>query len=233
MNVKRTGCAVSGMIVILALFVGTLCAVISGLSAVAHAQEFTSYYYTLVRQHQRIDPNVPHGAVIFIGDSMIQGLAVAAVAERGVNYGISGDTTAGVLKRLSVYQSLSRAGGIVVLVGVNDLGMGRGDTLIDNYREILASLPRDRNIVVSAILPIDEHVLRFPSGNSQIQEMNAQLETLCGQFSQVSFTNPGPSLADHGGNLRNEFHVGDGIHLNRAGYRVLIDALKTELNDSN
>jgi lysophospholipase L1-like esterase len=212
---------------------GSLFSPLPEISKPAFAQEFSSYYYTLVRQHRRMDGNIPKDAVIFIGDSIIQGLAVSAVADRGVNYGISGDTTAGVLKRLSLYQSLARAGGIVLLVGVNDLGAGKAERLIENYRNILASMPRDRQVVVCAILPIDADVLQFPSGNSVIQAINAQLETLCDQFSQVSFINPGPYLADRRGNLKNTLHVGDGIHLSQAGYAILIDAFKAELEDSN
>lgn len=198
----------------------------------ALAQEFTPYYYTLVRQHQRVDGNVPDDAVIFIGDSMIQGLAVAAVAERAVNYGISGDTTAGVLKRLPLYHSLKRARGSVMLVGVNDLGIREVPQLIDNYRNILELLPQDRMIIVCAILPIDEDVLQFPSGNRSIQLINAHLKHLCEQFGQITFINPGRYLADEDGNLKKRFHVGDGIHLNRAGYAVLIDNFRSVLNDS-
>ena len=51
--------------------------------------------------HQWMDLIVPAGSVVFIGDSITQGLPVSAIVANGINYGIGGDTTVGVLRRLS------------------------------------------------------------------------------------------------------------------------------------
>jgi hypothetical protein len=77
-------------------------------------QELTPHFKRMLTYHKRMDGNIPSGAVIFIGDSITQGLAVSAVYPKSVNYGIGSDTTIGVIKRLSDYKSLSRARAIVI-----------------------------------------------------------------------------------------------------------------------
>src|SRR5262245_21550491 len=51
----------------------------------------------------KVDGNVPDGSVLFFGDSLVQGLCVVAVTPNAVNFGIGGDTTAGLLDRLPHY----------------------------------------------------------------------------------------------------------------------------------
>jgi lysophospholipase L1-like esterase len=193
------------------------------------AQELGGYYYTLVRQHQRMDGNVPADALIFIGDSILQGLAVAAVADRSVNFGISGDTTAGVIKRLPIYRSVERARAIVLHVGVNDLAYRTPEELLANFHSILTDLPGSRPIVVSAILPLDENVLNYSSGNREIKEINARLASLCREFDRAIYVDAGLRLADTEGNLERKYHVGDGVHLSNQGYDVLIDVYRSAI----
>ena len=57
------------------------------------SSELTAYYHRMLGYHERMDGNVPDGAVIFIGDSITQGLCVSEVALQSVNYGIGTDTT--------------------------------------------------------------------------------------------------------------------------------------------
>ena len=61
----------------------------------------SSRYAKILAYHKRIDSNIPDDAVIFIGDSITEGLAVSSISPVSVNYGIGSDTTLGVLQRLS------------------------------------------------------------------------------------------------------------------------------------
>ena len=79
------------------------------------------HYRQMLGFHRHIDACVPKGAVLFIGDSFIQSMCVAAITEKAVNFGIGGDTTEGVLKRLPRYTSIKRARAIVLAIGYNDL----------------------------------------------------------------------------------------------------------------
>ncbi len=100
------------------------------------------FYEQTVAFHRRMDDCVPDQAVLFIGDSFIQGLCVTEVAAKSINYGIGGDTTEGLLARLPHYPSLNRARAVVVSVGENDLRKGRTPADINlSYGRILARLP--------------------------------------------------------------------------------------------
>ena len=61
----------------------------------AEPPEFGAFHQELAALHRRLDANVAAGSVLFVGSSTIQGLNVAAVAEKAVNFGIGGDTAAG------------------------------------------------------------------------------------------------------------------------------------------
>ena len=190
--------------------------------------EITLHFHQMVRYHERMDANTPDGAVIFIGDSMVQGLCVAAVATPSVNYGIGSDTTVGVLKRLPKYRSLKRASVGVVAIGVNDLQRRSNEDILKNYSSILKTIPEHLPLVLSAVLPLDERVHVDLAGiNTRIKELNSGLQVLCEtQSAKCTFIDPGAKLIDSSGNLGKEFVDGDGLHLNGAGNSVWIKELK-------
>jgi len=184
-----------------------------------HFQRMTTY-------HGRMDGNVPEGAVLFIGDSITQGLCVAAVCEHGVNYGIGSDTTAGVLDRLHLYPSIARAAAVVLAIGVNDLGRRDNEFILENLREILTLLSEHVPVVVSAVLPLDETVKTVGvNRNARIVELNASIASLCGEFPSSVFVDATPLLLDDAGNLAASNHVGDGVHPNTRGYEIWIKVL--------
>ncbi len=196
--------------------------------------EISSYYKQTVSFHKKMDGSIPEGATIFIGDSITEALATSAVAEVSVNYGIGSDTTYGVLRRLPLYSSLARAKCIVIAVGVNDLTRRGDNDIIKNYQQILNSIASDKSVVVSAVLPVDERVkqiqLKVELNNKRITQLNNKLENLCGTYRNVIFVNPGQELQSSDSNLKTRYHVGDGIHLSTAGYRIWIDKLRNVLD---
>jgi len=195
--------------------------------------ELSDYYHRVVRYHSRSVDVVPDDSVIFIGDSITQGLAVAAVHPQSVNYGIGGDTTTGILERLPIYMpALERAKCIVLAIGINDYTRRDADGVIQNYNQILDTLPKDRNVVVSAVLPVDE-ISRPSIGERKefISELNSKLKTLTDGRERVIFVNAtGAVDTDDDGRLDLSLHTGDGVHLNSTGNKVwaaiLRDAIK-------
>jgi lysophospholipase L1-like esterase len=210
-------------------FVSHLLAKISGKLVVA---ELGDHYQRMVRYEKRMDATVPAGAAVFIGDSLIQSVATDAITCPSANYGIGGDTTVGVLARLSNYGALSRASVIVLAVGVNDLRFRDNEAIAANYQRILELLPRDVPVICSSVLPIDEAAFRGPSAvtNQRIVDLNNRLERLCNSGPHRSFVDAGKGLADDSGHLRLQFHEGDGLHLNGAGYQIWIAAMRQEID---
>ena len=122
----------------------------SGLSA-----EITPHFHRMLRYHKRMDGNVPDGSVVFIGDSITQGLCVSAITCPSVNYGIGSDTTLGVLQRLQDYRSIDRASAVLLAIGINDMKRRSNDEIFENYRLIIEQIPKTTPIVFSAVLPLD------------------------------------------------------------------------------
>jgi lysophospholipase L1-like esterase len=189
----------------------------------------------MLRYHRRMDANVPDHAVVVIGDSLVQGLCTDAIAQPSVNYGIGSDTTVGVLGRLAAYQdSMRRASAAILAIGVNDLLHRDNPEILANYRRILEAIPPGPAIVCSALLPINERTYPRPSPvrNARIQDLNAGLRTLCAENPRWHFVDAGPQLVDAEGNLLANLEDGDGIHLNPAGNRLWIEALRSALRNA-
>ncbi len=177
--------------------------------------------------HKRMDDNVPDGAVIFFGDSIMRSLCVSAVVPLSVNFSISGDTSAGVLKRLPEYKSLERASVVVIAIGVNDMWQDSDEDILKNYQSIIQNIPEKGLVVFSAVLPVNENGEKYPQGrNQRIRRLNEKLKTLCASSTRSFFVDAGPFLTDKDGNLSDEFHDGDNIHLNSMGNNIWIRELK-------
>ncbi|MFA6449641.1 MAG: GDSL-type esterase/lipase family protein [bacterium] len=182
----------------------------------------------------RVDGNVPKGAVVFIGDSITEGLCVAAVADKAVNFGIAGDTTTGVLARIPMYKSLPRAKAIILAIGVNDLWRGQrtDEQILSNLRLVLMQLPHKVPVVFSAILPIDEQLEKDRyGGNSHIETLNEQTVKLCAQFKNCHYFSSYGKLLGPNGQLVAEYHVGDGLHISPKGYDIWIADMQKALEE--
>jgi lysophospholipase L1-like esterase len=134
-----------------------------------------------------------------------------------LNQGISGDTTRGVLNRLSAFAN-TRPDKIYVMAGINDLKNGATDAeVLVNLEQIMRQLRQQHpqaQIVVNSILPT-----RWASIScDRINHLNQQIAQLAGKTG-VSYLDLQPGFADETGNLRPELTT-DGLHLNRLGYQV-------------
>lgn len=185
----------------------------------------------MVAAEARLDATLQPGGIYFMGDSGVQSLDVAQVADHAVNYGIGGDTIQGVIRRLPVYKSLPAARMIVLLVGSNDLTERPAEVAGADYAKLLAALPNVPLILV-AVLPIDERAVRYAQGyrsNAEIAKLNAAIKALCDARLSCSLVDLSQKLADDTGNLSPVYDEGDGLHLNAAGYRIVIETLRAEV----
>jgi lysophospholipase L1-like esterase len=190
-----------------------------------------AYWRSMVAAEARLDATVSPGAIYFIGDSGIESLDVGQVADHAVNYGIGGDTITGVMRRLRVYKSLPSARAVVLLVGSNDLIERPAADASKGYASLLAALPGAPLIAVG-VLPIDERAVRYDQGhrdNEEIAKLDKAIKALCDARPSCSFLDLRSRFADESGNLAAAFDWGDGLHLNAAGYRIAIDALRAEI----
>ncbi|HFD87885.1 MAG TPA: hypothetical protein ENJ35_09455 [Gammaproteobacteria bacterium] len=189
--------------------------------------ELTPFYHRVVKYHRRVSSNAPGGAVQFIGDSFVEGLCVAAVTDSAINFGIGGDTTLGMLKRIPLYPSLKHAAAIVLAGGFNDMWRRPNEGIADNYRIILQQLPSEVPIVMNAVFPVDEREEPAFSGkNRQIDKLNGQLREICYSDNRCTFVDISNGLKDASGNLATGLQDGDGLHLGTKGNAIWIEALR-------
>ncbi len=194
--------------------------------------ELTPYYYTMSSLYKRVDKDVPDNSVLFIGDSLIQGLAVSAVSLYSINYGIGGDTTFGVLKRLPHYSSLTRVRMVVIAIGVNDLKRRDNAEIAENYLKMVGVVPSTTPILFSAILPVDEVTSKKVGFNNRIRKINKNLKDICMNNQRLHFVDVASLITDSHGNLYSDYHIGDGVHLNSSGNRIWISELKESLSEA-
>ncbi len=152
-----------------------------------------------------------------------------------LNQGISGETTAAMLKRLS-FLDATKPQTILIMAGINDLKSGVSEAdLLTNYRTMIQTLKQkhpETELVVQSILPHSgaamtaEEADRLRSiPNEQIFRLNQKLATIAKE-EQALFLNLHPLFADPEGMLRSDLTT-DGLHLSPAGYLVWSTALQT------
>jgi lysophospholipase L1-like esterase len=140
-----------------------------------------------------------------------------------LNQGISGDTSEGVFKRLSVF-SATKPDVIYLMIGINDLRKGATDkSILINSSRIIHHLRQSHatsQIIVQSILPVRSGKI----ANSRIRHINAQLAVIA-QKQGANYLNIHNWFTDIDGNLRPELTT-DGLHLSPAGYQVWQFALE-------
>ncbi len=140
-----------------------------------------------------------------------------------LNQGISGDTSGGVVKRLSAFSG-TKPDVIYIMAGINDLRRGLTDeTILRNHRKMLRSLRESHpqaKIFVQSILPT-----RLPKiPNKRIRNINHHLALIAKQ-ENAYYLNLYQWFIDFRSNLREELTT-DGLHLSREGYEIWQSALR-------
>jgi lysophospholipase L1-like esterase len=172
----------------------------------------------------------PEHLTVLLGDSLSLWFPSEMLPSDRVwlNQGVSGENSAGLLKRLKLLDEVQPET-IVVMVGINDLIKGTPDEqILDNYRQIIKTL-REKHpktaLVVQSVLPhggnrvgtIDrEQVLQL--SNERIYQFNQKLSGLTAE-TEVHFLNLHPLFTDADGLMQADLST-DGLHLKRQGYFV-------------
>lgn len=199
--------------------------------ATAVLQTDMSFISPMLTYFGRMQSNVPAGSIPVIGDSITQAMAVNAIHPACLNFGIGGDTMRSLLGHIN-FPMMHNAGAAVIMIGINDLAdetarYGGSQAIADvNYMwdDRLAPWMTGK-WVVCAITPVSEGLFSGAS-NSSINAVNAHLEAKFSGNPNVQFVNVNAQLAPTG---QLAYHIGDGLHLNGAGYDILRPAIKAAL----
>jgi len=177
--------------------------------------------------------NRPQHFTILAGDSLSSWFPTDLLPpERTwLNQGIAGDTSAGLLQRLELFDK-TQPERIFVMIGINDLIRGVADGMIlENQRQIVRYLRRvhpESQIVLQSILPHNQQFSNWkradPVANSQIRQLNQEIEAIAAAEG-AKYLDLHSLFTDTEGNLRPELTT-DGLHLGRQGYLVWRSALQ-------
>jgi lysophospholipase L1-like esterase len=186
--------------------------------------------------HQRVaafaQESPDPGGIVFLGDSMTERFALAALLGHAthkplINRGIGGDKVGGwrywgVLDRLDAVLALKPAQ-VMLMIGVNDLVFAHtpAASLYPNFARLLerlkAGVPK---VLVQAVLPVRgglaQHQASIDAFN---QHLTQQVQRLGLDALDQRFAFTGPD-----GQLRQEL-AADAVHLNETGYRLWAQAL--------
>jgi len=194
----------------------------------SYLNDYASEYYVkqVMAFNARKDLNMPAGAVLFYGDSMVQGLAVQNAHKRAVNYGIGHATSQDVARQLRKHKNTGEAAAIVIAVGINDIAHGNANQVLPVYRGFIKHLPEGVPVIISKIMPVNETDLRRTGLSDKIAQVNLGLADICGANPGIHCLDAGQSMADPNGNLARRYHTGDGLHLNRLGNAIWLEQLQ-------
>ncbi|MBE9178411.1 lysophospholipase [Oculatella sp. LEGE 06141] len=156
---------------------------------------------------------------VLLGDSLSLWLPIEQLPSDRfwLNQGISGDTTTGVLRRLSAFADTT-PDSIHVMIGINDLRQGISDeAMLNNMRQIMRQLRQSHpntQVLMYSILPT--RLVAIPA--ERIRSLNHQIASMA-QQERVDFFDLQTYFTDSQGNLRQDLTT-DGLHLNPNGYAV-------------
>lgn len=169
------------------------------------------------------------GAVVFLGDSIIQGWGDLGNAFAGIkvaNRGISGDTSRGVLIRLQEDVLALRPRGVVLLIGTNDLEEKAEPEIIAGNLKLIVEALRKHDSTMPVVL-----CSVFPSASSkrrpfeQIKKINELYRDVVQDQPQVTLVDTWSLFANEHGDAKGE-EMPDLLHPNRLGYGKWAKALR-------
>jgi lysophospholipase L1-like esterase len=210
------------------IFIGLVCLMIGAALGVWFSTDIKKLIlavnldFGIAERRKQLEQVPPEGTIAMIGDSQIaRGRWKQLLGPEFANYGISGDTSAGVLKRLDDITG-KRA---VLLIGVNDITRGEPvDKITANIAAIITRLQMP--VTVLSIMPLGEDLREF---NSTVVQVNAQIAKSC-RPPHCQFIDTWPAMAIEG--KLNPRFTSDDLHLDADGYDVLAGLIAVRVREA-
>ncbi len=183
---------------------------------------FSAYYH----QRNTLFESLPQtkGDIVFIGNSITDGNEWSEIFSdlRIKNRGISGDISAGVIKRIDELVRRKPAK-VFLMIGINDLARGiTPDSVVSNILLIADFLNHEipaTKLFVQSILPVNAVFGKFPTHTSkmeQVRQVNHRLQQEAAAH-YYSYIDLFASFCNSSGKLDTKFS-NDGLHLTGQGY---------------
>lgn len=192
------------------------------------------------REQERIENlknSIKYGDIVFLGDSITEYYNLENYYSYPIiNSGTAGWTTDQILPDLynKVYKYDVKK--VFILIGTNDLNLGKNPQYIENNIELIIKriLARKPNVKIylESIYPInntsDSKINHDTVGirkNETITEINGVLQKYC-EENNVTYINLYDKLVDKEGNLNIDY-TKEGLHITDEGYKVITKELES------
>lgn len=208
------------------------------LSAQSDAWRPSEHYTNLVTQFENRN-DIDTSTIVMLGNSLTEfgGDWSEKLGRPGiVNYGIMGDNTQGMLRRL--YQiTPHHPKAIFLMVGTNDVtGEETDEEIFEKCRSVIDAIrtqtPQTR-LLVQSLLPVNLEVKLWKileGQEAKIVDINHRLQDYC-ERQQLTFINLHPLFTTEDGLTMRADLTTDGLHINEAGYRIWACVLQPYLEE--
>jgi lysophospholipase L1-like esterase len=208
--------------------------VFCSLISIGQDNKFGTYYNQRLTLFEKLPDT--KGEIIFLGNSITDGGEWCELLgnPKVKNRGISGDTTEGVLFRLSEV-TRSKPAKVFLLIGINDLSRGvLKDTVYSNICKIANRILKDSpktKVFIQSILPVSDTFGLFKNHVNKIAEVlciNVYLNDWCKKNS-VEFVDLYSRFKMADSERLNSQLTNDGLHLTGDGYLLWVEIIKPYL----
>jgi len=201
------------------------------------------YKKTVDNAFIELNKSAKPGGIVFVGDSITDFFRLNEFFHGVyiINRGIGGDTTDGVLKRLSESVFDLSPSKVFILIGTNDIGENKSyDHIIGNIALIIDKIQNkcpEAKIYLQSIYPVskakDKKIKKFIVGkrsNEKIRRVNEGLKRIAKE-KDVEYIDVYSHLTDEDGNLKLEYTI-EGLHLTVEGYRACANVLRPYVSEN-
>lgn len=207
-------------------------------TATAEKNGYETPYYTDKVTLFKLEDLKNNKDIVFLGDSLTDYCEWNELLRRNdiANRGIAGDTTEGLLNRLSSLKELNPSK-IFILIGINDIQQNvEKSKIVNNYKQIIKEIKRslpNTEIYIESILYVNPNKyskIFLKDGrkiNDIVKEVNAELRNLAKRES-VNYLDIA-SIVTKNDELDKKYTT-DGLHLNGVGYSKIKEVLNEQIS---
>ena len=208
--------------------IGVLMILATGISVASDRWESAIQEFEV---EDKINPP-PKGATLFIGSSSFTlwtSMEEDFSPHKVINRGFGGAQTTDVLTYMDRIVLPYAPANIVFYCGGNDLSVGASaSNLMDELeafaRRVHAELP-DTDIYVLSVKPSPRRMNLWKN----MQTVNAARQRFAENTNHVYYVDVSKGMFDNKGSLREDIFLEDRVHMNKSGYKIWINILKSHL----
>ncbi|MDH5523364.1 MAG: GDSL-type esterase/lipase family protein [Desulfobulbaceae bacterium] len=183
----------------------------------------TDYYCSNLKKYKEMEATI-ETETVFIGDSLTSNFNLLKYFPElnAINGGIPGDTSTGLLNRITP-ENFEKVKNVIILIGYNDLKYRKNSYIAENIKK-LASKLYSSHIYIISVLPVAPNRTWF---NKRINNLNSSIYNLC-SLPHTTFIDAHAQFIDSQKRIRKDLYT-DRTHLNEKGYAILSKIIKHTL----